>query len=224
MKKINEDWQGAFPELVKYAQYKYYKILDSVLVGIELVKLPRAEGYRPYFVIYSLFGNRSGKDLKACLSSPLVLKEFFDNKGRQLSISDLKHTSEFSIILDYVKKQLPFDMEGNVSLKRVFLALDEYSSSPPLSASPNSYLQASLLESKLEIAICSGSEKQVQDIFRQISKKDWDLEHFAMWDVNYIEWIKGLENKIANKKELLEILNTNRGDRKLKMMYQSEVN
>ena len=54
-KQVAEDWQNAFPQLVKYAQNKYYKILGSVIVGIELIKLPKAEDYRPHFVIYSLW-------------------------------------------------------------------------------------------------------------------------------------------------------------------------
>ena len=54
-KKISDDWGNAFPQLSKYTQNKYYKILGSLLIGIELIKLPRVEEYSPHFVIYSLF-------------------------------------------------------------------------------------------------------------------------------------------------------------------------
>ncbi|RNL68609.1 hypothetical protein ED312_23145 [Sinomicrobium pectinilyticum] len=223
-KQVAEDWQNAFPQLVKYAQNKYYKILGSVIVGIELIKLPKVEEYRPHFVIYSLWGNKWGKDLKACLSAPIVLKEFFNRKGLQFSISYSKHSADFSEVLRAVQKQLPFSMEGNVSLKKVLSAFDEHSKTPPLSAAPNSYLQASLMESKLELAICSGHEKLVQDIFSQIKKRSWDLDHFALWGIKYEEWLNSVEHKITNNNELLSRLETNKQDKKLEKLQQSELN
>ncbi len=223
-KQVSEDWQDAFPQLTKYTQNKYYKILGSVLTGIELIKLPRVDEYRPHFVVYSLWGNKAGNDLKACLSGPIVLKEFFNRKGLQFSIPYFKHSSEFSGMLKAVKKQLPFSMEGDVSLKTMFSTLDKHSKTPPLSAAPNSYLQAVLMEYKLEMAICSGSEKQMQDIFNQIKKRSWDLEHFKLCNVDYEEWLKNVEDKIINKEELILRLNTNKQDKKLEKLQQLELN
>ncbi|MBU3026759.1 hypothetical protein [Zobellia galactanivorans] len=223
-KQVAEDWQNAFPQLIKYGQNKYYKILGSVLVGIELVKPPSIEKYSPHFVIYSLWGNKAGKDLKACLSGPIALKPFYNKKGQEIYIPYNRHEAEFSEALKAVKNQLPFSMEGDVPLKEVMSALDEYSKTPPLSAAPNSYLQASLMESKLEMAICLGNEKLVQDIFSQIKKRSWDLDHFALWGLKYEEWLKGIENKITNKNEILSRLETNKQDKKLEKLQQSELN
>lgn len=222
-KQVAEDWQSAFPQLVKYSQNKYYKILGSVLVGIELVKPPLVDKYSPHFVIYSLCGNKAGNGLKACLSAPIVLKAFYDKRGQEIFIPYFKHSSEFSEVLKAVKKQLPFSMEGDVLLKTMFSVLDKHSKTPPLSAAPNSYLQAVLMEFKLEMAICSGSEKQTQEIFNQIKKRSWDLEHFALWGIKYDEWLKRVEDKIINKEELLLRLNTNKQDKKLDKLQQSEL-
>jgi hypothetical protein len=222
--KVAEDWQNAFPQLVKYAPNKYYKILGFVLVGIELVKPSSIEKYSPYFVIYSLWGNKAGKDLKACLSGPIALKPFYNKKGQEFYIPYNKHKAEFSEALKAVKNQLPFSMEGDVSLKKVLSTLDEYSKTPPLSAAPNSYLQASLMESKLEIAICSGNEQLVQDIFNQIKKRSWDLDHFALWGIKHEEWLKNVENKITNKNELLSRLESNKQDKKIAKLHRSELN
>ena len=98
-KKVAKDWQTAFPQLVKYAQNKYYKILGSVLVGIELVKPPLVDKYSPHFVIYSLWGNRAGNDLKTCLSGPIVLRAFYDKRGQEFFIPYLKHDTEFSEVV-----------------------------------------------------------------------------------------------------------------------------
>ncbi len=223
-KQVAEDWKNAFPQLVKYGSNKYYKILGSVIVGIELVKPPRMEMYSPYFVIYSLWGNKVGKDLKACLSRPIVLKPFSDKKGHEIYIPYIKHNVEFSEVLRTVKNQLPFSMEGDVLLKEVLSTLDNHSKTPPLNASPNSYLQASLMESKLEMAICSGNDKKlIQDIFSQIKKRSWNLDHFGLWNVEYEEWLKNIENKIANNNELLLSLEINRQDKKLGKLQHSDL-
>ena len=222
-KQVTEDWQNAFPQLVKYSQSKYYKILGSVLVGIELVKPPLIDKYSPHFVIYPLWGNKSGKDLKACLSVPIVLKAFYNENKQEFFIPYDKHSSEFPELLKAVKKQLPFSLEGDIPLKKLFFALDEHSKTPPLSASPNSYLQAVLMEFKLELAICSGSEKQVQVIFSQLKKRDWNLEHFKLWGIKYEEWLKKIEHKIIHKEELLLQLNINKQNKKLKKLHHSEL-
>ncbi len=222
-KKVTEDWQNAFPQLVKYAKNKYYKIVGPLIIGIELIKLPRVEEYRPHFVIYSLWGNKVGKDLKSCLSGPIMLKEFFNTKGLQFSIPYIKHSAEFSEVLKAVKKQLPFTLDGDVSLKQVFLALEKHSQTPPLSAAPNSYLQAILQEYKLEIALCIDAEKQAQDVLTQIKKINWDLNHFAMFDIDYEKWLKSIDDKVSNKNELLLQLDTNKKDNKLKKLQQSEL-
>ncbi len=223
-KQVAEDWQSAFPELTKYAQNKYYKILGSVIVGVELVKPSSVEKYSPHFVIYSLWGNKAGKDLKACLSGPIVLKPFFDKKGLEIYIPYLKHDAEFSEVLKAVKKQLPFSMEGDIPLKKMFAAFDEHSKTPPLSAAPNSYLQASLMESKFEMTLCSGNEKQAQDVLNQIKKKKWDLEHFALWGIKYENWLKDIESKLSNRDQILSQLNANRQDKKLEKLHRSELN
>lgn len=223
-KQAAEDWQNAFPQLVKYAQNKYYKILGSVLVGIELVKPSSVENYSPHFVIYSLWGNKAGKDLKACLSSPIALKPFYNKKGQEIYIPYNKHEAEFSEALKAVKNQVPFSMEGDVSLKKVLSALDEHSKTPPLSAAPNSYLQASLMKSKFEMTLCSGNEKQTQDVLNQIKKKKWDLEHFALWGIKYENWLKDIESKLSNRDQILSQLNANKQDKKLEKLHRSELN
>lgn len=207
--QITNDWKKAFPQLTEYSPNKLYKILGSTIVGIELIKLPGVEAYRPYFVIYPLWGNKGGNDLKSCLSSPLVLKEFYDTKGLQFSISYHKHPLKYKDAVSQILNQLPFTLEGDVSIKEMFSAFDKYSNDSHLSAAPNSYLQGYLLQSKLELALCSGTDKQVKDIFDQIKFKNWDEEHFLLWDVNIEQWISDLNDKITNKYRLISQLKTN---------------
>ena len=67
--EINKEWQSAFPQLGRYAQNKLYKVLGTLVIGIELIKVPFMEQYRPLFVIYTLFD----KDLNTNLSEEILL-------------------------------------------------------------------------------------------------------------------------------------------------------
>ena len=41
--KINKEWLNAFPQLGSYTQNKFYKVLGTLIVGIELIKVPFME-------------------------------------------------------------------------------------------------------------------------------------------------------------------------------------
>lgn len=41
--EINKEWQSAFPQLGSYTQNKFYKVLGTLIVGIELIKVPFME-------------------------------------------------------------------------------------------------------------------------------------------------------------------------------------
>ncbi len=218
-KQVAEDWQNAFPQLTVHAQNKCYKIVGPIITGLELVKLPKSEDYRPHFVCYPLWK----QNLKACLDTPIILKEFYNKKGLQFSIPYVKHTAFFSDVLSAVKKQMPIPLEGDVSLKSLFSAIDEHSKTPPLSAAPNSYLQAVLQESKLEIALCTGNDDQVQSVLSQIQKRNWDEAHFAMWKVDVSQWLKRLQEKVNSREKLVSQVKFNKQEKKLEKLHQSEL-
>lgn len=221
IKQVEADWQEAFPSLTRYSKNKYYKVLGPVLVGIELVSRTPFEQYSPHFVIYSLLGNKTGKDLKSCLSAPIILFPFIDKNRREIQISYANHEFDFPTLLEQVKNQLPFSIDDEASLKDLFLVFDEQSKLPPLSHAPNSYLQASLMESKLEIAICFGSDKIVQEAHNEIKQRNWDIAHFELWGVKYEEWLDSIDKKIVDKVKILSRLNINKNDKRLEKLNKS---
>src|SRR5690606_14982485 len=95
-KKVIGDWQNAFLELTAFAQNKLYKVVGATVIGLELIKLPRIEEYRPHFVIYPLWE----KDVKTNLDYPILLKEFENKKGFQYDIPYEKHRMFFDDVLD----------------------------------------------------------------------------------------------------------------------------
>lgn len=217
-KLVIEDWQKAFPQLTLFSQDKFYKIIGAIVTGIELIKLPRTEEYRPHFVIYPLWKS----DIKTCLGSPIILKEFYNRKGLQFSIPYERHSAYFGEVLETVKKQTPISFVGDVSLKELFDIIEQYSKTPPLSAAPNSYLQAKLQEAKLEIALYI-SKSEAQNVLAQINKRNWDIGHFAMWNVDINKWLKDLQEKINNQEQLLNQTAINKRDKKLEKLKRSEI-
>jgi hypothetical protein len=217
-KKVIEDWQNAMPQLCLYAQDKLYKVVGSIIVGLELIKLPRAKEYRPHFVIYPLWK----KDVKSNLDYPILIKEFYNKKGLQYSIPYENHSSFFNDVLNSIKKQSPLPFEGNIFLKKLMFLLDDHSQKPPLSAAPNSYLQAVLQEAKLKIALSISSE-EAQSILEQINKRSWDVSHFKACGVNVSNWLQSLQEVINNRDEFLKQIETNKQDKKLAKLGSSEL-
>lgn len=217
-KKVIEDWQNAFPQLTMYAQNKLYKVVGSCVLGIELIKSPHAESYSPYFVLYPIWK----KDIKASLDYPIFLRDFKNKKGYQYDIPYEKHSVFFDDVVDSVKNQTPLPFEGNISFKKIATAIEDSSQKPPLSAAPNSYLQAALQEAKLNIALSISSE-EAQSVLEQINKRSWDVNHFKACRVDVNEWLQSLRKTIANRDEFLKQIETNKQDKKILQLKSSEL-
>lgn len=217
-KKVIEDWQNAFPQLTMYAQNKLYKVVGSCVLGIELIKSPHTESYSPYFVLYPIWK----KDVKVSLDYPILLRDFKNKKGYQYDIPYEKHTVFFDDVVDSVKSQTLLPFEGNISLKKIITAIDDSSQKPPLSAAPNSYLQAVLQEAKCKTALFI-SNKEAQNVLEQINKKNWDTNHFKACGVDVSKWLQSLQEVITNRDEFLKQIEANKQDKKISQLKSSEL-
>lgn len=217
-KNVIEDWQNAFPELTMYAQNKLYKVVGSCILGIELIKSPHTESYSPYFVLYSIWK----KDIKASLDYPIFLRDFKNKKGYQYDIPYEKHNVFFDDVVDSIKIQAPLPFEGNISLKKIAAVIEDSSQKPPLSAAPNSYLQAVLQEAKCKTALFISNE-EAQRVFEQINKRSWDLNHFEACGVNVNEWLQNLQTTIANREDFIKQIEANKQDKKISQLKSSEL-
>ncbi|MCI9843340.1 hypothetical protein [Flavobacterium pectinovorum] len=217
-KKVTEEWLNVFPQLSAFAQNKLYKILGSCIIGIELIKSPFSEEYSPYFVIYSLWE----KDMKTCLSGPILLSRLKNKKGFEYNIPYEKHSMFFDDVLDSIQKQSTLSFDENISLKKLISILDEYSKTSPLSAAPNSYLQAALQEAKLKIALFVGVA-EAKSILEQINKRNWDLNHFKACGIDVNGWLQSLQTTIINRDEFLKQIEINKQDKKIAKLKSSEL-
>ncbi|MDH6310599.1 hypothetical protein M2451_003482 [Dysgonomonas sp. PFB1-18] len=217
-KKIIEEWLNAFPQLTLYSQNKLYKVVGSCILGIELIKSPFTENYSPYFVIYPIWK----KNVKANFDYPIFLKDFKNKKGFQYDIPYEKHSVFFDDVLDSIRKQTPLPFEGSLSFKKVETAIDDNSKVPPLSAAPNSYLQAALQEAKLKIALFISSE-EAQRVFEQINKRSWDVKHFKACGVDISKWLQSLQETIFNREDFLKQIEVNKQEKKILQLKSSDL-
>lgn len=216
-KKVTQDWLDALPQLSLYAQNKLYKVVGPLVIGIELIKLPMSDEYRPYFVVYPLWK----KDVKASLDSPYILKEYRNKNGLQYFILFDKHEAFFDDVLESVKKHTPLLFDETVSLKQIVDLIDEYCKGGlPLSAAPDSYLQASLQEAKFKTALFI-DRQEGQNVLEQIGKRSWDTDHFKAFGVDANEWFRGLQETLAKQDEFLMQIEENKQDKKIAQLKSS---
>lgn len=88
---ISKDWQTELHYLTKYKPNKFYKRVGPLVVGIELISAPHTDYYCLYFAIYALWGNALGRDIKSCMSGPILLRQIsneipFSNHDTQMSL------------------------------------------------------------------------------------------------------------------------------------------
>jgi hypothetical protein len=216
-KKVIEDWQKAFPQLSIFGQNKLYKILGPVILGLELIKLPGVEKYSPYFVMYSLWK----ENIKISLEYPILLKGFYDKKGFQYDVP-YEGYSFFKELVKSVENQSPFTFDGDIDLEKIFLVINEYSKTPPLSAAPYSYLQADLKKAKFEIAMYI-SASEAKKVLQEIEKTTWDVNHFKACGIDLELWLQDLQEKVHNRDGFLSTIEKNKQKKKICKLKKSEI-
>ncbi len=210
-KHVTESWRDAFPQLTTFTPTKFYKIVGPVIVGLELIRLPFAEEYRPYFIMYPLWR----EDAKACLEYPIVLQEFKNRKGLQFAIPYSRHDFYFAEMQERIKKQRPILFTENVSSKNLLLLMDEYLKTSPTTSASGSYLQARFQEAMLKIALYQREEETAKSLLAQIQKRNWDKAHFNLWNSNVSDWLQSLNEEIKRQNELIARVELNKQDKKM---------
>jgi hypothetical protein len=208
--KVIADWQNVLPGLSMFSQNKLYKVVGPVLIGLEFIKLPFSEEYRPHFVIYPLWA----LNVKACLAYPVVLRQFYDLRGFQYSIPYEGHHNHYRKAFDTVKLTAPLLTSEAVSVKMLHTALDEYSQTPPLSAAPNSYFQAQMQEARIRIALF-GDTGDLRPIIKHVDNRCWDEDHFRACGMSSESWLKSLHDLIDNRGVFIRQVQSNRQDQKI---------
>ncbi|ATA71367.1 hypothetical protein [Capnocytophaga sputigena] len=217
--EINKEWQSAFPQLGSYTQNKFFKVLGTLIVGIELIKVPFMEQYRPHFVIYTLFD----KDLGTNLSEEILLQEFYNKKGFQCDIPYLKHNEYFKEVVSCIDKQLPISLEVDIQIDKINVLLESYIRKAPFNGgATNSFSYAKYQEIKMKIALYLNKER-AQQVFRDIYNVKWDNKSFEESNGSINSWLVSLQEVIDNRDTFLRQIEINKQSKKILKLPYSEI-
>ncbi|HVU95339.1 MAG TPA: hypothetical protein VHE34_08950 [Puia sp.] len=208
-KIIATDWLKAFPELSGYAQNKFYRIAGCVLLGLELIKLPRSEEYRPHFVMYPLWEENPDK----CFTAIILVQEFYTKRNQQFSIPYENHTLIFNEVLISVGEQKPILSYKEISIGHLLGVMESYARKAPLSATTNSFHQAKFREAILKINLYEG-RKETEALYREIVGINWDKIHFKAYGVDVDDWLQKVHECINRREDFLRQIEQNKLDKK----------
>lgn len=219
-KIITEEWIKSFPNLNAYTQNKLYKVLGPLVIGIELVNLPRSKNYRPHFVIYSLWKN----DIKSCLEYPVLMQEFYNFKKLQLNLPYEDVSGKYKEAQTIVSDNLKISFTDNVDLNK-FYALIEDVLQNDISFKTHSGKIASLFELKFYSALYTGNQSQIQNVLNQIQQasKSWNMQMFEMWFGKFDLWLQILQEKASSREDFLNQIEANKQDKKILQLKSSEL-
>lgn len=218
-KGIVDMWLEAYPSLYPYTQDKLYMVLGSFVMGIEIVKLPRFDNYRPHFVLYPLYGNLSGDKLKDCMNYPILLLEFFNKKGLQYSIPYKNSSSLTQEVIKAVTQQLPFKIGDDVKISTMHKLIDSQINSQLVKMQLK---QPEFFEVKYYSALYV-SETEAEKVLKQIQKdsKSWDMNQFNTYYGDFDIWYNTLAQTQRNK--FVAVIEKNKSDKKLEKLSVSEL-
>lgn len=218
-KRVTDEWLISVPLLSKFSQNKFYRVVGCSIIGVELIKLPKIESYRPHFVLYPLWKS----DLKNCLDSPSILFELSNNKGLQFSIPYLKHSAYFNEAIECLKKQASILFFGNMPLKSLYGLIDNRFND--ILVKSNSAQQAKLFELKYFSALYVSNQSQAKGILNQVQQasKNWDVQMFEMWFGRFDLWLEGLREKASRRGDFISQVKANLQDKKISHLKRSEL-
>ena len=218
-KEIANIWMAAYPSLYPYTKDKLYMVLGSFVMGIEIIKLPKVDDYRPHFVLYPLYGNLSGNKLKDCMNYPVILLEFFNNKGLQYSIPYKNSSTLTQEVIKAVAEQLPFKIGGDAKISSILKFVDSQINSKLVKIQLK---QPEFFEVKYYSALYV-SEAEAEKVLKQIQKdsKSWDMKQFKTYYGDFDIWYDTLVKTKRDK--FVALIEKNKLDKKLEKLPVSDL-
>ncbi len=209
-------WLAEYKGLAKYKWNFLYCITGPFVLGIEQIKIPRVDQYRPHFVVYSLYGLPTGTTIKECLSYPVLMSEMHSKKGLQYSLDYEEDISEVKESLD---EFLTFSLGANVSFDSMLLWLDRIVNDP-LKKSRIHLPEVWEVRYNLALYISDDRANQIlAEINDSVEKIDREkcLKHYG----GFSHWYKELTSR--NRTEHLKLIRENRNSKELRSLLQFEI-
>lgn len=222
-KCITEVWLNAFPQLRPYNQDKLYKLIGCFIVGLELIKLPRVDNYRPHIAWYPLYK----KTIEDCLKSPILHDEFYNYKGNQLNLPYEDKLEKFREAQSIVSASLRVSLNSDtVNLNDILTMADNnlFTSSNGL-YSHHSGNRAYIYELKFYATLYTGDTEACENILQKIKEEShsWNIKGFELWHGPFENWFSNLNVMINNRAVFLRQIDDNKNDKKVSTLLRAEI-
>ncbi len=209
--KVSKMWLKGFPHLKRFNQNSLLAIAGPFLYGVELVKIPYQDEYRPYFVLYSLLGS----SLQECLNYPILLLTPRNERDLQITISysDSKNSQK---AFKLMKDQFPIESEETLESTAIHSLIEDQLKKETIKIS----LQQPELLELLYFSHFYNLQDEAFEVIERIKMESegWDKKRFELLYGNFNEWLIKLEN--TNREDLLKSLVVIRNNKKLKKLNQ----
>jgi len=215
-KHVTNSWLESFPQLTAYSQVKLYKVLGPVIIGIEIIKLPQTEEYRPHFVIYPLWK----VDEEKCLEMPVVIKDIKKKNGFQLDIPYKDNEKWKKEAFDCTSNQV-ISLNGDVTIDDLFELVADVLTTGRKGPIP----EANAFEAKLFTSVYLGDWMRTEKILDELSEvgPTWPPFGFDFMYGPFDQWYKSLEEKVRNRDLFLNQISQNLLSPKLSKLKRSEL-
>jgi hypothetical protein len=218
--EIRKLWLKNFPSLKVFGADKLYKIVGPFIIGIELINLPRIKEYKPHFVLFPLYGNNLGNDLKNCLKYPKILFQLYKKNGLQYNIPYEGQLDLHIEAIQSAKKIEILNLNSDVPIKLIYKIIDEQLQDKIIIIRQ---AQPDLLELKYYTALYIKNKNIQNSVLTDIMNdyKNWNTDYFLKDYGDFTDWYERLKNTELTDFE--NLIKSNKNETKIKKLLSFEI-
>lgn len=192
-------------------------LVDCILLGIVMVKVPGRNAFKLYFTIFSL----CKKTLKDCLDMPIVQKVIVDDKNMDFYLREELSPDNVNSAIQKILEQVPFVPAQNISFEKLKSFLIEVTEKDS-TISSNFVLKMKIYRMIYDVALIRNDTETAIYIYDLISNEilQWDKEIFEYWFGDKVSYLKRLQEYDKNRNCLLDNLKCNLDESKILKLHK----
>nr|WP_303218571.1 hypothetical protein [uncultured Prevotella sp.] len=192
-------------------------LVDCILLGIVMVKVPERNAFKLYFTIFLL----CKKTLKDCLDMPIVQKVIVDDKNMDFYLREELSPDNVNSAIQKILEQVPFVPAQNISFEKLKSFLIEVTEKDS-TISSNFVLKMKIYRMIYDVALIRNDTETAIYIYDLISNEilQWDKEIFEYWFGDKESYLKRLQEYDKNRNCLLDNLKCNLDESKILKLHK----
>ena len=192
-------------------------LVDCILLGIVMVKVPGRNAFKLYFTIFLL----CKKTLKDCLDMPIVQKVIVDDKNMDFYLREELSPDNVNSAIQKILEQVPFVPAQNISFEKLKSFLIEVTERDS-TISSNFVLKMKIYRMIYDVALIRNDTETAIYIYDLISNEilQWDKEIFEYWFGDKESYLKKLKEYNKNRNSLLDNLKCNLDESKILKLHK----